>query len=69
MTWIKHACKHLTPALVVFAFLAMAGCEGSDTREKVNDTVEELAGKKFEEGEGANFKISLITILYKNSKL
>jgi len=46
MTWIRKACKHLTLVLVLFAFLAMAGCEGSDTREKVNDTVEELAGKK-----------------------
>jgi len=46
MTWIRKACTHLTLVLVLFAFLAMAGCEGSDTREKVNDTVEELAGKK-----------------------
>jgi len=46
MTWIRNICKHLTLVLVLFAFLAMAGCEGSDTREKVNDTVEELAGKK-----------------------
>ena len=46
MTCIRKACKHLTLVLVLFAFLAMAGCEGSDTREKVNDTVEELAGKK-----------------------
>jgi len=46
MTWIRKSCNHLTLVLVLFAFLAMAGCEGSDTREKVNDTVEELAGKK-----------------------
>jgi len=46
MTWIVKACKHLTPVLVLFAFLAIAGCEGTDTREKVDDTVEELAGKK-----------------------
>jgi len=46
MTWIRKSCRHLTLALVLFAFLAMAGGEGSDTREKVNDTVEELAGKK-----------------------
>ena len=37
MTWIVKACKHLVPLLVVFAFLAVAGCEG---------TVEEFAGKK-----------------------
>jgi len=46
MTWIAKACKHLTPVLVLFAFLAIAGCEGTDTREKVDDTVKELAGKK-----------------------
>ena len=46
MGWIIKACKHLTPIVVVFAFLAIAGCEGTDTREKVDNTVEELAGKK-----------------------
>ena len=46
MGWIIKACKHLTPIVVVFAFLAIAGCEGTETREKVDNTVEELAGKK-----------------------
>ena len=46
MTWIVKACKNLTLFLVLFAFLAIAGCEGTETREKVDDTVEELAGKK-----------------------
>jgi len=46
MTWIVKACKHLTPVFVVFAFLAIEGCEGTETREKVGDTVGELAGKK-----------------------
>ena len=46
MIWIIKACKHLTPIVVVFAFLAIAGCEGTDTREKVDNTVEEIAGKK-----------------------
>ena len=46
MTWIVKACKHFSLVLVIFAFLAIAGCEGTDTREKVDDTVEELAGKK-----------------------
>ncbi len=32
--------------LVLFAFLAIAGCEGTDTREQVDDTVKELSGKK-----------------------
>jgi hypothetical protein len=46
MTRIIKTCTHLTLVLVLFTFLAMVGCEGTDTREKVNDTVEELAGKK-----------------------
>lgn len=35
--------------IIVFLFFAMPlsiGCKGSDTREAVDDTVEELAGKK-----------------------
>ena len=46
MTWLAKACKHLTLVFVLVAFLAIAGCEGTDTREKVDDTVKELAGKK-----------------------
>ncbi len=46
MTWIVKACKHLTLVLVLFAFLAIAGCEGTDTRDQVDDTVKELTGKK-----------------------
>lgn len=46
MIWIKKACKQLTLVLVLFALLAVSGCEGTDTRSQVNDTVEELAGKK-----------------------
>ncbi len=46
MNWIKKTCKYLTPVLVFFALLAVSGCEGTDTRSKVDDTVEELAGKK-----------------------
>jgi len=46
MTWIVKACKNLTLVLVLFAFLAIAGCEGTETREQVDDTVEELTGKK-----------------------
>ena len=30
----------------LLAFLAFTGCEGSDTREEVDSTVEEFAGKK-----------------------
>ncbi len=32
--------------LTMFAFLLLSACKGSETREKVDDTVEELAGKK-----------------------
>ncbi|MEE8431202.1 MAG: hypothetical protein V3S16_08140 [Candidatus Desulfatibia sp.] len=32
--------------LVLFAFLAIAGCEGTETREQVDDVVKELTGKK-----------------------
>jgi hypothetical protein len=32
--------------LFFVGFFAFSGCEGSDTRESVDDTVEELAGKK-----------------------
>ena len=47
MIRIGNACKNLTLVFVLFAFLAVAGCgNGTDTREKVNDTVKELAGKK-----------------------
>ncbi|MEE8480009.1 MAG: hypothetical protein V3T59_02085 [Desulfobacterales bacterium] len=46
MTWIVKACKNLTLVLVLFTFLAVAGCEGTETREQVDDTVEELVGKK-----------------------
>ena len=46
MTWIVKACKNLTLVLVLFTFLAIAGCDGTDTREQVDDTVSELTGKK-----------------------
>jgi outer membrane murein-binding lipoprotein Lpp len=46
MTRIIKACKHLTLILVLFTALGIAGCEGTDTREHVDDTVKELAGKK-----------------------
>ena len=46
MTWVVKTCKHLTPVLVLFAFLAIGGCEGSETREQIDDTVKEFAGKK-----------------------
>jgi gas vesicle protein len=32
--------------VMLFAALLMAGCEGTETRNQVDDSVEELAGKK-----------------------
>ncbi len=46
MTWVVKECKNLTLVLVLFAFLAIAGCEGTETREQVDDTVKEFTGKK-----------------------
>jgi len=46
MIWIVNACKNLTLVLVLFTFLVFSGCEGTDTREQVDDTVKELTGKK-----------------------
>ena len=46
MTWIVKAFKNLSLVLFLFAFLAIAGCEGTETREHIDDTVKELAGKK-----------------------
>ena len=41
--------KMILELTLLFALLTvplLSGCKGSDTREKVDDTVEELAGKK-----------------------
>ena len=46
MAWIVKACKHLAIGLFLVTFLAVSGCEGTDTREQVDDTVEELTGKE-----------------------
>jgi outer membrane murein-binding lipoprotein Lpp len=46
MTRVVKGCKNLALVLVLFAFLAIAGCEGTETREQVDDTVKELTGKK-----------------------
>jgi outer membrane murein-binding lipoprotein Lpp len=46
MTWMINAFKNLLLVLVLFAFLAIAGCEGTETREQIDDTVKEFAGKK-----------------------
>jgi outer membrane murein-binding lipoprotein Lpp len=46
MIRIVNVCKNLSLVLVLFAFLAIAGCEGTETREQIDDTVKEFAGKK-----------------------
>jgi hypothetical protein len=46
MSWVGNACKNLSLLLVLFAFLAIGGCEGSETREQIDGTVKEFAGKK-----------------------
>ena len=38
--------KNLLPLLFLGLLLAVFGCEGTESREKVDNTVEELAGKK-----------------------
>jgi len=46
MEWITKTFKIWTPLLVLFTCLILAGCEGTDSREKVDDTVKELSGQK-----------------------
>ena len=46
MTWITKAFKTWPLLLVLLAGLALAGCEGTDSREKVDDTVKEFSGQK-----------------------
>ena len=46
MSWITETFKTWPLILVLLTCLAFAGCEGSDSREKVDDTVKELSGQK-----------------------
>ena len=46
MVWIKKAFNHWSLTVVFFMFLVLAGCEGTDSREKVDDTVKEFSGQK-----------------------
>ena len=46
---MSNQAKKIITLLTFILFLSMSlfsGCKGSDTREKVDDTVEEFAGKK-----------------------
>jgi len=46
MVWIIKNFRIWIPLLVLFTCLILAGCEGTDSREKVDDTVKELSGQK-----------------------
>jgi hypothetical protein len=46
MKWIKKYLKIWVSILVLSAGLIIAGCEGTDSREMVDDTVRELSGQK-----------------------
>jgi len=46
MKWLPKAFKKLSLILVLFGLVAFTGCEGTESREQVDDTVEELSGKK-----------------------
>ena len=46
MTWIKKTFKTWSLFFVLITGLVLAGCEGSDSREKIDDTVKEFSGQK-----------------------
>jgi len=46
MAFIKTPFRCWPLPLVFLAFLTFSGCEGTETREKVDDTVKELSGQK-----------------------
>ena len=46
IAWIKKTSKRRPLVFVLLGLLVLAGCEGTDTREKVDDTVKEFSGKK-----------------------
>ncbi len=45
MTWLKKIFPTL-PLLILCTALVFCGCEGSEQREQVDDTVKELSGQK-----------------------
>ena len=46
MIMVINTFWRMSPIIVISFFLAMTGCENTETREKVDDTVETLSGKK-----------------------
>lgn len=46
MVRLINICRKMAAIIVCFVCLSLVGCKGTDTREDIDDTVEELAGKK-----------------------
>jgi hypothetical protein len=46
MTWIKKTFKTWPLFFVLLTGLILAGCEGSESREKIDDTVKDFSGQK-----------------------
>jgi hypothetical protein len=46
MLWIVKTFKTWLPYFVLLTGLVFYGCEGTDSREKVDDTVKEFSGQK-----------------------
>ena len=46
MTWITKTCKIRPLFLILLTGLVLAGCEGTESREKIDDTVKEFSGQK-----------------------
>ena len=46
MKWMKKTFKIWSLFLVLLTGLLLVGCEGTDSREMVDDTVRELSGQK-----------------------
>ena len=46
MTWVKKTFKSWSLFFVLLTGLVLAGCEGTDSREKIDNTVKEFSGQK-----------------------
>ena len=46
MAWLIKSYRILPLFLIFFTFLVISGCEGTDRRELLDDTVKELSGQK-----------------------
>jgi hypothetical protein len=43
---VTNTFGRICPIIVISLFIAMAGCDRTETKEKIDDTVETFAGKK-----------------------